>query len=206
MRKTEFNVYTFDELNDDAKMNAIEKMRDTCSAHYEDDIADYYCSTIKKFGEMLGIEIDVRSHYSSVYFHADWRGRYFFEDLGAEYLSGKLLQRYIRNEVFGYLVSHKKYYSKDYKKYRISSIMINKDYLESGLTGYFSDNAVIQPFVDYMKHPDNGTTLADIVERSLSALLEEYETDKEYGRSDESVKEELSVNNYEFYENGTWYR
>lgn len=206
MRKIEFNVYKFDELSDEAKKNAVEKMRDVCSAHYEDDIADYYSSTIKKFGEMLGIEIDVRSYYSSVYFHADWRGRYFFEDLGAEYLSGKLLQRYIRNEVFEYLVSHKKYYSKDYKKYRISRIMIDKDYMEFGLTGFFSDNAVIQPFVDYMKHPDKYITLADIVEHSLSALLKEYESDKEYGRSDESVKEELSANNYEFYENGTCYR
>jgi hypothetical protein len=214
MRTLEVKLYKYDELSEEAKKKAIESKRGECAAYHEECIADDYIGTLKAFEKLLDIRIDVkddrgRTWFSPKFNDDSWCYMIDTED-GSEYLcleelSGKLLQRYIRNNIMPYLVKPRTFYRGDYKKQRKSRIMYDDAEASYPLTGVCCDYEVIQPIVDYMKHPDNDTTMEDLIQKSVDALADAYGDDVDWGYSDEAVEEELNLNEYEFLEDGTPY-
>lgn len=217
MRKIEFDVYKFEELSDEAKKNAVEKMREELAELNSDSINGDYRRTLREFEKRFGlyrVEID-ESGYS-----IQWSGLYADEfvfsydekkdePIYLRKLHGKLLWRYLQNNIFP-LVDHKKYYlwnyhTKDHKiKTRTSRITYSGD-ASYGLTGCWCDEPLIKPFTEWIKHPDDTTTYEDLVKAACDGFSKQWMKDVEYGFSDEYVTEELSERDLEFCEDGAPY-
>lgn len=218
MRKIEFNVYRFDELNDESKKVAIEKCRYKISEVNANDLSCDYRESLHKFEEIFGlyrVEIDQYDNYNIM-----WGGRYSDEEVFSydektdtpiylRELHGKLLWRYLQNNIFP-LSGMKEYYlwqhqTKDGKvKSRTSRIMRYGDE-ECGLTGMCYDCPLVGPFIEWMKHPEDTTTYEDLVNEAVSKFIEAWNGDIDYGSSDEFVTSQLSDLDYEFRENGDPY-
>jgi hypothetical protein len=218
MRKIEFNVYHFNELSEKSKKVAIKKSREHISELNNDSVGCDYRESLKEFEKIFGlyrVEIDEYDGFNIL-----WSGLYADEFIFSfdertdtpiylRELHGKLLWRYLQNNIFP-LSGMKEYYlwphqAKDGRtKTRTSRITYYEDD-ECGLTGLYCDYPLVQPFVEWMKHPDNTTTYESLVKKAVSGFIKAWNRDIEYGSTDEFVEEELKERDLEFRENGDPY-
>jgi len=198
-RTVEKTLYTFAELDDDAK----EKARDW----YRDDAFDFdwYESTLddaKRCGELLGIDID-RIYFSGFWsqgdgacFEGDYRYRKGWrkalraevggDDLPRLEAIGEALQSIQRRAFYGVTAS-----CRQSGHYMHSGCMaVNVDAGEHPAGGYWNDISGWQE--------DTTDALRDFADWIYSALEKEFE----FLNSEEIVDEALEANEYEFDEFG----
>lgn len=221
MKTIELKLYSFNELSDEAKGQAIER--------YRNNIHDYAWTgenkdTLEKFAEIFPIKI------------TDWsyggRGEgvsfYFTESDEIENMSGLRLAKYLWNnyktDIFkpkwrdmGKLgltdnpIRHKRVKSKQItnncpNKGKYSNSYYSAIFTDTWcqLTGYYMDNEILDEIYKYIDKPDS-RTFRDLLEDCFDNWVKACNADIEYQNSDEYISEHLEVNEYEFTENGEIY-
>ena len=155
MRTETINIYTFDELTDDAKEKAREWYKTGLKYYWWHDAK----SSIKAFCEHFGVSI---KKYSIGPFESSW----MTTDAENSNFRGLKLRDVTRDNM---------------------------------PTGYCLDCALWQTFYDEFKR--TGDALRAFNE-AIDAAVAEVVADMEYQYTDESVDEMLTINEYEFTENG----
>lgn len=201
MKTITINVFTYDELSEDAKERAYNS--------WLSGSRDYFWGeenrkTLEKFAEEINVNID-HWEYGGRGEGVRWSSDWDYEDEKME-LSGLRLLRYIQNNWSGFL-----YYGRYYSKTRATSEPGKYAYVsrkskvlfsrEPDLTGYCIDYSICSPIYDFIKKPDN-TTLKELINNCFYSWIEACNEDLEYTQSQEYFADEAEANNYEFDEDG----
>ncbi len=204
-RVIEKTVYKFNELSQTAKENAVENYNYTTDYTPQ---ADEINQSFDK-ADVLYSELEELSDYihNQVY---SWEG---------EYLVGFRLFKWLNNNMSTWWeqrVSYKKTSNgnakststyTDYAKdtYRLSNVQLTQNSLENcPLTGCTWDFEAMNSIIDFMKKPNNTTTIQDLIDdrNTRSSVLDK---NHEETTTFEYVSEEIKVHDYEFYEDGESY-
>lgn len=227
MKKIVLRLYEFDELLKDSQEKIIERERwnvmDCCMEAYGDD----YISTMKSFGDLTNTEA---YDWEVGYTRYDFRFKFKYndpicchptdydKDIYPNNLCGKLLFRYINNNIMPYIIKGKyfstsgKYIDGKYKyKHRYSRVMF--DYGDNcPLTGMCYDRYLLKPIIDYYNawctYPED-FSLEDLMRQCYDNFFKSWHEEYEYWADNEdAIREELHHNQYEdrlYYEDGDVY-
>jgi hypothetical protein len=215
MKELTIKVYSFDELPKEAQDKIIERERWNVMDNAMEFSRMEFDDTLKEFERITDSRVtgyDVG--YCGYNFGRVCSDKLAFEEFDLEDLSGKLLFRYISNEIMPYLIRGKYYstcgeYDKNgkctYKSRRSKVLMESFD--GCPLTGVFYDIDVLEPLFDYYHNwarPEyRSLTFRDVMEKCYDGLFNTLYKEYEYQASDESVREELSARENYYYEDGT---
>ena len=199
MRTITTTIYHFDELSEEAKKKAIESFRCTESFQfYNEEIQD----TIKEIARSISCDYDYYS-YDGIFYEVS-----FTSHDNIESLSGKRAYAYIVNN---YLMPNKEYktYWKDHCIYcdgrknvkRKSNLFYSWD--NCPFTGYIADCCFIEAWRAWEKSFTSKSTIEDFLDLLGAKLGKEWTGENEYQNSNEFISEMLTVNDYEFLEDGT---
>jgi hypothetical protein len=172
----EVTLYTFDELDDDAKEVAREWFR-SCDPHL--DWSGEWQDTLKAFTDQFPVEAadwQVGPFYPS---HCDAR---FTGDGDAAELAGVRAWKWLHNNGFATLHGTPIQYAKE----------------SYTLTGYCADWNILEPLALFLARPDPRTTLEDLMQDCLTAWASGYQADMEDALEDEQVDDMLRANEYTF--------
>lgn len=158
MRLATYEVYTFDELSDEAKEVARSWWREDLEYHWWDESL----ASIKAFAAEFGVTVTDWSV-------SPWGYSYVKTDAEPSNFRGRNLKNIPDRETF--------------------------------LTGYCLDSTLLYTFHDEIKH-HKGDLYAAFNE-AIDEAVKDIIRDIEYQHSDEAVDENISINGYEFYADGT---
>lgn len=124
-------------------------------------------------------------------------------------LKGKLLMRYLQNQVLLYITKGK-YYGKLSGAYpnakhikRYSNTILDVDCV---MTGTCYDNYLLYPLFRFIKNPSQNITYKELMDMCLKSFFTEWHNEYCYWADDENaIREELHNNQYEdrlYYKNG----
>lgn len=190
MRQKTINLYKFNELDPDVQEKVIEWFR-------QDDIyfwQDENNGTLEEFEKIFPIKVKNWAYDS-------YKANISFESLidkeHAE-LTGVRLMKHILNTYGRYLWKPK------YLQHVLGRPRYSKIQKEAGsvLTGYWMDYEILKSIYDFLKSPVNGPTFEDILEDCLNAWVGACQKDWEYSLSREAIEESITINEYEFTEEG----
>lgn len=219
MRTVTKEVYSFDELNEDAKQTAIDYYRNNwvCSDYIYDEAHE----TVKKFHEIFGTSEGRRSWLEV---STDSIDNNVLE------LKGLRLQKYIWNNYAQYLYKGKYYNYKGNTSEklihkRIESIYYpNRQYWGNyyysaitkdnscTLTGVCCDYSLLQPIYDFLDNyrskPNyhNNLDFETLINDCFASLEKDLQSEEESLSEDENIIESIEANEYEWNEDGTPYR
>ena len=192
----EINVYSFDELSEEAKENAINSHRD--SSLQEDYWSEYILDDVKHIGALIGIDID-HIYYSGFCSQGDgacFEGVY-------EYKKGALkaikefaptdkdlhdiaqnLQN-IQSKAFYKLIAGVKHHGHYYHELSTNITVDNSDF--SSVSGELDSD------------------LKDELRSFMQWIYSRLEYEYKYQSSDDCIIENIAANDYKFLENGDIY-
>lgn len=214
MKKIVLKLYEFDELSKDSQERIIERERwnvmEQCMSAYNVD----YEASMKAFGELTNAKVyDYEVGYSTCNFSYGFK----HSDIFTENLCGKLLFRYINNNIMPHITKGK-YYSigkyidgkYNYKCRRSRVILGYED--NCPLTGSCYDYYLLKPIINYYDtwctYPGD-FSFEDLIGRCYDSFFKSWHEEYEYWADNEdAIREELHHNQYEdrlYYENGDIY-
>ena len=199
MRTIETKVYRYDELSSEAKVNAINSLRDRLSGNRIDIEADDYRNTLAEIEKIFRIKVRDWSvnGYSPTYF------RFYFVNLDEDIENEpKFLLRYLNRDVLPCIDCREIYYKNH--KIRKSKILSYPEY-SCCITGAWTDWAVDDALNNIKESIMQGKSAKDFVKDMLNNFFRLWNMDCEYAYSDESIEDEIINNEYEFLENGKPY-
>lgn len=225
MKIIALQLYTFDELSEEVQKEIVERERwnimDQCMENCGSDYVKSLDAFTKLTDTMLcGWEVG----YCGYNFNLKYSDSLMFEcpvdcdkDIYAENLCGKLLFRYVDNNIIPYITQGKYYFLGKYinekytYKYRRSRI-IKSVGDNCPLTGMCYDFYLLEPIIKYYKtwcsYPDN-FSLIDLIEQCYESFFRYWHEEYKYWANDEdAIREELHNNQYEdrlYYEDGRVY-
>lgn len=227
MKEIVLKVYKFDELPKDSQEKIIERecwnIMEQCmnarNIDYEKSMKAFEDLTdTKVYNWEVGYEIydfKFRFKYNGcIYYHPND----YDKDIYPESLCGKLLFRYINNNIMPYITKGRyfstsgKYVDGEYK-YRSKYSRVIFDYKDScPLTGVCYDLYLLKPIIDYYNtwcnYPED-FSLEDLIRRCYNNFFRLWHKEYEYWADNEdAIREELHHNQYEdrlYYENGDVY-
>lgn len=192
MRTITKNVYTFDELSEDAKKKAIEAYKINADYPWNKENRD----SLEAFCKLFNVKASDWSYggYSTPYiilkdFYLDedleWRG---------EDLKQYLLDNY-KNDLW-----KPKYLGQDENKNPIYSKTEKEN--SCVFTGYCIDDDILKPIYYFIEKPNDTSSLEDLMQNCLNSWVNSAHDDYEAYFSDESMVDEIKANEREFYESG----
>lgn len=198
-----FNVYSFKELSEEAKENAIDSFRyDGSYLSWQDEAVN----SIEKISKAMNCIAEWYS-YDGIKYYVSFTSNEC-EDIEA--LKGKRAYAYIVNN---YLMPNKSYktYWKDRCIYadgrknrkRKSNLFYSWD--NCPFTGYYMDCCFIEAWKKWEKNFNKNSTVEDFIELVANNLAEDWTKDNEYQQTDEYIIEMIEINDYEFLEDGRQY-
>lgn len=196
MRTIRTKVYKFDELSEQAKQTAIEKIRDKYTYEYDYPWQEEGIESLKEFCHQLDLELYAWEYSTDAW--ADVRDSKIEDSILA--LSGNRLRTYLVNN-YDYLLHKRKVYESKSKK-RVSRIK----WIETDcpLTGYCFDCDILNVLMGFIKKPDN-KDFQDLIRDCVGAWSRAVRSECEYFGSDDYVREEIQANELEFMKGGTPY-
>ena len=216
MKEVKIKLYTFDELEEKIQDIIIEQNQ------YKHDFAeDYYSdweATLKAFEKLTCVKVKNWSVDSCSY---DYRFEFtmltyipdgFLHEVDGEKIKGKLLWRWIMNNVWDNIFPRKEYYKfesgynrekKRCPKQRMSHIF-RENWDNCVLTGVCYDYDILKPIADYLSNPyKEDYTLYDLVTDCLDNFFTAWKNEIEYCNSYKGIKEwMLECDTDEYYANG----
>lgn len=206
MKTKTINVYSFDELNEDAKEKAIDTYRNKGydNQYYYDEITASVKAVIELFNLKTGRTYsDIRcSHIDDTIL--ELTGVRLYKYLINNYYSDLFKPKYIKT--IGRELRCKQFICKVSKNYKgepytqiFSKNRISQD--NCPLTGVCYDNDVLRPVYDFLKRPTK-STFEELIREIESAITKCYDDSDEWLNSDEFIKDEIEANEYEFDEDG----
>lgn len=198
MKTYKTTVFTFEELDDQAKQRAIDNARSTGIMENEWAISEAL-ESLRAFCDATGVKL--RDYSIGLY------GRSYVKmdapDLDCE---GVRLATWIVNNWHRALYAGK-YYSTagnwingsyTYKSRR-SKVILDRAYL----TGLYIDLAITDPLVEFIKKPTTGITLQDLIDRCADSFLSDLLDELRGMDSSEYIADHLIANDYEFLADGS---
>lgn len=217
MKHINLTLYSFDELPEESKQKIVENERWNVMGLVMNGYSSDYRNSLKKFEGLFHIRCNWEVNYCGysfcfklTFFEAfEWQGGYI--ELAT--ISGKLLQRFLRNYIQPHLEKPTYYFSKMKGVYpnlqcteRYSKI---KKIIECPFTGHIYDMFLLDPLLKYLTSPNEETTYTELMDKCLCYFFKSWHEEYEYwADDDEAVKEELHNNQYEnrlYYSNGDVY-
>lgn len=223
MKTINLTLFSFDELSEDIQKQIIERERwnimEQCMDCYNCD----YESSLKSFEKLTNTNTcDWRVGYSGYYSNFKYNDQpiyvnpYDGDDIYPNEVCGKLLFRYINNNIMPY-ITEGRYYSKgkyvdgkyQYKD-RYSKILLENN--SCPLTGMCYDQDILDPIIRYYEtwnsYPED-FSLTDLMKQCYDNFFKSWHEEYEYWADNEdAIREELHNNQYEdrlYYENGNVY-
>lgn len=223
MKTINLTLFSFDELSEDIQKQIIERERwnimEQCMDCYNQD----YKSALESFEKLTNTRAcDWQVDYCGYSFDFKYNDRSIYvnpydgDDIYPDEVCGKLLFRYINNNIMPYITKGR-YYSKgkyvdgkyQYKD-RHSKILLENNGFP--LTGMCYDQYILDPIIRYYKtwnsYPKD-FSLTDLMEQCYDNFFKCWHEEYEYWADDENaIREELHNNQYEnrlYYENGNVY-
>lgn len=196
------SVYTFEELNENAKQKVKERI--FRNGYFWQDEAWESLKALKKL--FPGIKI-TQAEFSPHAFAYYQTGQIDDEILN---LSGARLYAWVQNNLHEYLYQRKpqgKYTKNEITgkwAYKRRSRIIYTE-TDCPFTGYCMDADILEPIRQFLKNPEKNTTLEDIISNCVNAWEKSAAADCEWQESDEYLKEHCEANGYEFTEEGDVY-
>lgn len=211
MKKLVCNLYSFDELSEDAKHEVCERDRKESynwGTLCQDCDASERISTLDKFCEVFGIKYEID------YVHCKRFISWKFVDtdmyLSDEEICGKYLWRFLNR--YYYDIRSRKYFSTNFRKkengetyylHRHSKIL----WIEQNcpFTGMCYDCDILDKIFDWYKNPDWKISLHDLFDDCFSHYMKLWEDEDDYRMTDESIGDMISANWPErlYFEDGT---
>lgn len=211
MREETIKVYKFEELSDDAKEKARTWYRESVLA-YDRYSQDEMVDSLKALFKAAGIKLKDYSLGNS--WNRDNHVRFDMGDAGA--LSGKRAWAWLENNLFKSLRIYKTWQDGpglarwDGEKHRHYSLKDARSYgyrlgeiPSCPLTGVCYDDDFIDALREAVK---DGDTLEEAFAGLASTFAKIADAEDEYRNSEEAVDESLTINEYEFREDGTRHR
>lgn len=226
MKEIVLKLYEFDELSKDSQEKIIERERWNVMEQCMDAYSVDYKKSMKAFEDMTDTEVyDWEVGYERYDFSYEFkykdpiyeRPTDYRRDIFPENLCGKLLFRYINNNIMPHITKGK-YYSKgkyiDGKynyKYRRSRVILGYED-NCPLTGSCYDYYLLKPIINYYDtwctYPGD-FSFEDLIGRCYDSFFKSWHEEYEYWADNEdAIREELHHNQYEdrlYYENGDIY-
>lgn len=210
MQTIEIQVFSFNELSNEAKERAINDYRSNGRDYsfYYDEIIE----SIKALSRVLpfksdgrkwsDIKIDPPSEYTQ-----ELQGIRLYKFIVNNYYDDLFKSKYIKS--IDRFVNYKPFICRnrlDYKKnpYTMIYSRLNRTNDEV-LTGVCYDDDILKPIYDFLKKPDKNTTLDDLANDIGDAISKVFDDVEKWTNSDEFIREEIDANNYQFLENGEIY-
>lgn len=209
-------IFKINELSDKAKEKALEKW---CEKH-EFVWGNEILNTLKKGVELFGFKLnDYSIDYSSA--NRSSTSTSFIHNYEDEIfeLTGKRLYAYlvhmtsefIKPIVYSLHADGKKksstwaYKYDECTKKRFSRIIRVDTIDDYPMTGVCYDYSFLEPLVKFLKEPNNTTTFKELFDSCVHKLLVDVEAEYDSEMSMDYFVEQAEENDYEFYEDGTWY-
>lgn len=190
MDTVNINVYDFEELPEAVQQNVISEWRNDDEYFWNSENEE----SLNAFCKIFDISIRNYEYGCHNYINAS-----FNLDSEIMELSGLKLHKYLVNNYWRNIYKPKYYYRNGIK--RLSKIQLQNDCI---LTGYYMDSELMAPLYDFIKKPNNidfETLLNDCLNNWLSACRNDYD----YWNSEESIREDILSNDYQFLINGEIY-
>lgn len=226
MKTINITLYAFDELSEEVQKQIIEKERWNIMGQCMDAYSSDYRASLEKFDTLMGTEAcDYSVDYCSYNFDYKISDMAICvnpidcdKDIYPEDLCGKLLFRYINNNIMPYITKGKyyatrgKYVDGKYKyKHRRSRVILEYDD-NCPLTGMCYDYYLLKPIIDYYNTwctYSEKFSLDDLIRQCYDSFFKTWHEEYKYWADDEdAIREELHNNQYEdrlYYENGYVY-
>lgn len=212
MKELKIKVFFFYELSKEVQDKVVERER----WNVMDSLMSCYCVDFQKtLDEFQKITDSYVSSYQVDYcgccFGKTRSDKVVYDDIDLEDLSGKLLFRYINNEIMPYLQERKKFYSfgkrdKNGREKSRRSRILTTTLDDCPLTGMGWDYIVLKPLFDYYYNwarPEyRNYTFLDVMSNCYAELFNSLYNEYQYCASDDSVREELIHTDDDYYENG----
>ena len=199
MRTIELKLFKFDELDENAQQTAIDHFRNLGDLyHWHNENQE----TLKAFIDLFPVNV---SNWEYGYrYSINWT---FTDNEDIESLSGVRLLKYLINN-YGNTLFKGKYYStpgfhvdgKFFYKKRYSNCQTESSCV---LTGYGIDDDILEPIYKFLKAPDTNITFYDLMNDCLQSWVFACHNDFEGAYTDESIKDTITANEYEFLDDGT---
>lgn len=194
-----FNVYSFEELSEEAKEKVIESFRLASDFPYREEAID----TIEAISKAMNCDAEYYS-YDGICYSVEFTSKEY-EDI--ETIQGKRAYAYIVNN---YLMPNKSYkiywksksiYANDGKYWkRKSNLFYSWD--DCPFTGYGMDYCFIEAWKNWEKNFNKYSTVGDFINLVADTLAKAWTEDNEYQLTDEFIIDMIEANDYEFFENG----
>ena len=202
------DVYTFDELTDDAQRLAWENS----GMDFSNDYSDEFCATLAAFEKIFDVKV---YDYSVGGYSAP---RYRFVTAGAAsdaecipYGNAQRVARFVWNNYAEY-ISKGKYYSTRFKwidgkaQYKTRRSKIFKSFDACPLTGVICDYAILQPVVDCLHYKRWFGSYKELIAACLENFFDAWAADIEYRQSMEYFAETAECNEWYFTADGEFYK
>lgn len=196
MKNISIKAYSFEELSEEVKKKIIDKSREWSEARWMEGIDSDIYNTLDKFGNLFDVRPKVGSHgYIRFDTVKDYPIYYIGkeeEPIYHEEVTGKLLFRYILNNIMLYLTENRIRYLGNKKRYSCLFVEYRD---KCQLSGTYIDNYILEPIFDYYenwtKYPKD-FSLANLVDKCYNKFYDEIEKEREYAyNNDEYIAEEL---------------
>lgn len=216
MKEINIKVYGIHELDEDAKEKALNKYRDVAIGSEMDAVNADFMNALERFENLTGTicnswEVEASNYSFDMRFKDNellYEGDKLDDDIFLEDLKGKLLRRYLTNNIIPYILRRKVYmiFDNGVKKWRRSEILYDNDVCP--LTGMYMDMDILRPLLDWYKgdyRHNKGLTLAKLYERCYDSFFRAWRYSYIHYSLDEMVIEWMDANRFMFYENGDKY-
>jgi hypothetical protein len=197
METQEITIFDIEELSEESQEKAYtDWLQNFEYFHNEDNEA-----SLKAFADVFPIKV---KDYSYGYCNSFINFELIYDTIQGNDIrefKGLRLLKHIVNNYWNDLFEGKKYYGKEYKKFRQSRIHFE----QKMLTGFYLDYDLMQPIIDFLKNPSEHTDIEDIMNDCLQAWLSACNSDYEACQSMEYFKDTSEANGWQYYESGRFF-
>lgn len=194
------NVYTFDELSEEAQTYAWLNS----DIDFSDSYSSEYRETLSAFEKIF----DIRVYDYSV--GGVYCPRFHFVTAGSASAAPEgdplRLAKYVWNNFAADIMKGKFFCKGKYEngrytyKHRHSKIMLEMD--NCPLTGFFADCDILQPVIDCLHYNRTYCTFDTLIEDCLQAFFQAWQAEIDYCNSKKYFADAAAANEWYFYENG----
>lgn len=215
MKVIKINLYSFDELSEDAQQRVIESERSSIVESGCDLLNDDYSGSLKAFCELFGIRYQTHNNYSSWFVTWNFKHQQF-PDMSCDdkEVTGKYVLRFLNRHYFG-MLSRKTIYGKfkcdeNGKLIEHKKFVSRCEWVDDGcpLSGLYCDYDILEPIRKYLKKPD-GSTLGELIDECFGNFVSSWDEEYQNLNTDEYARTELMEGSaYEdtlYFEDGTKY-
>jgi len=200
MKTATINIYKFSELPEETQEKIILSWRDNDDYFWSSENKD----TLDAFEEIFPVKIKKWEYDYHNFIDFDFTETKEIENLTEQRLATYLWNNYKKKLFKGKYYSNTGYYD-DKKQYhykkRYSKIILEHSCV---LTGYCIDDDILEPIYKFLDKPTN-INFYDLMNDCLQSWVYACNKDYEYWLSEESIKEDILNNDYDFTEDGKIY-